>query len=79
MEEINAVKCDVMVNWLHQQQMERLWTSGAQGEGVILKKNRREFVCCPSELASDPEGIFTALESLNVKVSYVTFALGTGC
>ncbi|KAI6855143.1 hypothetical protein KC334_g22408, partial [Hortaea werneckii] len=28
MEEINEIKCDVMVNWLYQQQMERLWTAG---------------------------------------------------
>src|SRR4051794_31231480 len=34
------IKTDVMVNWLHHQQMEKMWSRGMPGEGVVLKKAR---------------------------------------
>lgn len=68
-EDILEIKCDVMVNWLYQQQMERLWTAGGHDEGVILKKGRGAYTCCPADLIEEPYGFFKAVETLNVKVS----------
>lgn len=68
MEEILEVKCDVMINWLHQQQMERLWTAGTVDEGVVLKKTRGAFTCVPNSLRNEPIGLFSAIQTLNVRV-----------
>jgi hypothetical protein len=68
-DDINEIKCDVMVNWLYQQQMERLWTAGGLDEGVVLKKSRGAYTCCPGDIVEEPYGFFKAVETLNVRVS----------
>lgn len=68
-DEINEIKCDVMANWLHSQQEEMLWTNGELDEGIILKKGRGRYTCCPADLADYYDGLFTAVEALNVRVS----------
>lgn len=67
-EDINEMKADVVVNWLHQQQMERLWTSGAGDEGVVLKKSKGSYTCCPSYIINEPQGFFEAIQAINVRV-----------
>ncbi|KAL2353394.1 glycosyl transferase family group 2-domain-containing protein [Cryomyces antarcticus] len=69
MEDINEIKSDVMVNWLYQQQMERLWTAGGHDEGVVLKKGRGAYTCCPSDIIDEPVGFFKAVQTLNVRVA----------
>ncbi|KAH0288146.1 hypothetical protein KCU71_g15735, partial [Aureobasidium melanogenum] len=66
-EEILDIKCDMMVNNLYQKQMELLWTAGAHDEGILLKKSRGKYACCPSDLESEPFGFFKAIETLNVR------------
>ncbi|KAK5727507.1 hypothetical protein LTR15_003403 [Elasticomyces elasticus] len=66
---LNELKCDVMVNWLYQQQMERLWTAGGHDEGVLLKKGRAAYTCCPADLAEEPYGFFKNVEMLNVRAA----------
>ena len=60
---------DVLVHYLHQQQKERLWTQHTPGEGIVLKKTRNVFSCCPPELVHNQEGLFAAVERMNVKAS----------
>lgn len=67
--EILDIKCDMMVNNLYQQQMELLWTAGGHDEGILLKKSRGKYACCPSDLETEPIGFFKAVETLNVRVS----------
>ena len=67
-DEIVDIKCDVMVNWLHQQQLEAMWASGGPGEGVVLKKTREKFTCCPGDLAGYQNDFFDAVRALNVRV-----------
>lgn len=74
-EELRDIKCDVMVNWLYQQQMEMLWTAGAADEGVVLKKTRGNYTCCPPDLMEEPFGFFKSIEMLNVRVSLRTRAI----
>ena len=69
------IKADVMVNWLHQQQLERMWTNGGQGEGVILKKNRDNFTSCPQELQHYRGDLFDAVQKLNVRVCINCFEI----
>lgn len=73
MAELNDIKCDVMVNWLHSQQEEKLWCAGEYEEGVVLKKARGQYACCPAELAEEPSGFLKAVELLNVRVSLLFF------
>jgi hypothetical protein len=56
-EAMAALKCDVMVHWLHHQQEERRWTKGGPGEGVVLKRARGAYVCAPEALASEGDEI----------------------
>ncbi|KAF2482839.1 glycosyl transferase family group 2-domain-containing protein [Neohortaea acidophila] len=58
-----------MVNWLYQQQMERLWTAGGADEGVVLKKARQAYTCCPADMIEHPSGFFKNVEALNVRVA----------
>jgi hypothetical protein len=66
--DMNELKCDVMVNWMYQQQMERLWTAGGHDEGVMLKRGRGQYTCCPSDISDEQYGFFKNVEMLNVKV-----------
>jgi len=70
-DEINDVKCEVMVNWLHSQQEEKQWVSGEEEEGVILKKSRGEYTCAPAELTKETSGLLESVEMMNVRVSFV--------
>ena len=69
--EINDIKCDVMVNYLHQQQLELMWSAGGMDEGVILKKARNNFTCCPPELANQQGDLYDMICELNVRVCIV--------
>ena len=71
-DEITDIKSDVMVNWLHHQQLESLWTNGAPDEGVVLKKVRDQYTSCPADLSQYPGGLFDAVRKLNVRVSLCT-------
>ncbi|KAF4550532.1 Hypothetical protein D9617_17g048000 [Elsinoe fawcettii] len=66
-DELRDIKCDVMVNWLYQQQMEMLWTAGAADEGVVLKKTRGMYTCCPADIMEEPFGFYKSIEMLNVR------------
>ena len=66
------IKADVMVNWLHQQQLERMWTNGAMGEGVVLKKSRDSYTSCPADLSTYQDDLFDAVCKLNVRVIWAS-------
>ncbi|KZF19607.1 hypothetical protein L228DRAFT_214578 [Xylona heveae TC161] len=69
-DDITEIKSDVMVNWLRQRQLEKLWAADdVEGEGVVLKKGKGSFTCCPATLAEDPAGLYAAVSRLNVKVA----------
>lgn len=70
--DVNEMKCDVMANYLRQQQQELMWTQEAKDEGIVLKKSRGQYTCCPSDLADNPYGFAKAIEMMGVKVCYTT-------
>jgi len=63
------VKCDVMAQWLHSKQEEKIWTSGEPGEGVLVKKSKGTYAVSPAELYDDGTGLYQAISALNVRVS----------
>jgi hypothetical protein len=68
-DEILDIKSDVMVNYLHQQQLEKLWTIGNPTEGVVLKKSRANYTCSPEILHKEVGGFFDMVAAMNVRVS----------
>lgn len=64
------LKTDVMCNWLHQQQVEKMWYSSDRGEGVMVKKARDDYMCCPKDLQVERGGLFDAIRKLKVKVLF---------
>lgn len=69
-QDILDIKCDVMANYLYKQQQEHIWsTLQADYEGVVLKRSRGRYTCCPATLADHPDGLMKAVEALNVRVS----------
>lgn len=62
------LKAEMLVNWMYQQQMTLLWSTGGPDEGVVVKKAPGHYACCPSDLETDPDGMFfRAIQALNVK------------
>jgi hypothetical protein len=70
-EDINDMKCDVIVNWLHSQQEERQWLSGGSREGVMLKKAKGKYACAPKSLEDADSLLFDIVAQLNVRVCMV--------
>lgn len=62
------IKNDVMVSWLHQQQLERLWANNLPGEGVVLKKSKDNYTCCPKELSAESGGFYDQVMAMNIRV-----------
>ena len=65
---MNTLKCEIMADYLHQQQQQRRWIVAEVDEGVILKKSRNNYTCCPVELSHNDMGLAKAIETLNVRV-----------
>lgn len=76
-EEMSDLKCEVMVSWLHQQQLERLWYEGTDEEGIILKKSKGIYACCPEQIGQGNQEFNKAVEALNVKVSIGFYSLSS--
>ncbi|KAL5375712.1 hypothetical protein PMIN02_011978 [Paraphaeosphaeria minitans] len=62
-------KFSIVANFLHMKQEEKLWTTGAPGEGVFLKKRRGSYIACPETLRCDGSMTFEAIHQLNVKAA----------
>lgn len=63
------VKNDMMVNWLYEQQMRKLYVFPENiGEGVVLKRARGDFTCCPPQLRGFQGGFYDMIVKMNVRV-----------
>lgn len=68
-ESLIDVKADVMCSWLYQQQLERQYATGIlPGEGVVLKKGRNNYACCPPQLQEMRYSLYDMAMELNVRV-----------
>ncbi|KAI3342225.1 glycosyl transferase family group 2-domain-containing protein [Ustulina deusta] len=67
-ESLIDVKADVMCSWLYQQQLERQYATGIlPGEGVVLKKGRNSYACCPPQLQEMKYSLYDMAMELNVR------------
>jgi hypothetical protein len=63
------IKNDLMLTWLHEQQQNHNWITRGNGEGVLLKRYRGEYVCLPRGLEHDASQIFDIIKEMNLSVS----------
>ncbi|KAI1762162.1 glycosyl transferase family group 2-domain-containing protein [Hypoxylon sp. FL1150] len=67
-ESLIDVKADVMCSWLYQQQLERQYATGVlPGEGVVVKKGKNSYTCCPPRLRDMPNSLYDMAMQLNVR------------
>jgi hypothetical protein len=66
---VRDVKAEILANWLHTKQEERVWTFGEAGEGVFMKKSKGSYSCAPYALQHDGTGLYQAVTELNVRVN----------
>ncbi|KAI1824602.1 glycosyl transferase family group 2-domain-containing protein [Xylaria intraflava] len=67
-ENLVEVKADVTCSWLYQQQLERQYATGIlPGEGVVLKKGRNNYACCPPQLQDIKYSLYDMAMELNVR------------
>ena len=64
--QLTDIKAESLATWLHLRQRERGWTSGGQGEGVMLKRTANEYICWPPDAQNS---IFASvIREMDVKV-----------
>src|SRR4029434_10022499 len=65
---ITEICNDMMVNWLYEQQLCKQLASGMDPyEGVVLKKARGTFICCPPQMAAIPDSLYAVVSQMNVR------------
>lgn len=65
---IAEIRSDMTVNWLYEQQLRKQYASGADPfEGVVLKKARGRFACCPPQMAAIPGSLLAVVAQMNVR------------
>lgn len=70
MAQYDAIRHEMMVEYLRGQQERMMWSLEEPDEGVVLRRVRGEYVCCPPDLAKEPFGLFKAVQEMNVRVSH---------
>lgn len=62
------IKNDMMVKWLYEQQVRKQYASGHSAfEGVVLKKARGDFTCCPPQMKLIPDSLYNMVIQMNVR------------
>lgn len=65
-----AFRNDIMLKFLYQRQLEKLWSDKSFNEqGVMLKRSKHDFICKPQNLLLRTEGLYNQVKLLNVKVA----------
>ncbi|KAI1662527.1 glycosyl transferase family group 2-domain-containing protein [Daldinia decipiens] len=64
----HGLKSDVMCSWLYQQQLEKQYATGLMpGEGIVIKRGKKNFACYPPDLRDVPYGLYQMAMELNVR------------
>lgn len=67
-ESLQSIRNNVMVNYLYQQAAQRsLLTPAETWQGVVLKRARGDYACCPPELREVRDGFYDAVLKMNVR------------
>lgn len=67
METPRSIRSDVMVNYLYQQALSKSYLSPVDlWQGIVLKKGRGEYSCCPPQLEEFENGLLDNVRHMNV-------------
>ena len=66
---VREIKAEMLANWLHTKQEERIWTFGTPGEGAFMKISKGNYACAPVEASDDGTGLYHSVTELNARVS----------
>ncbi|KAF2848353.1 hypothetical protein T440DRAFT_500482 [Plenodomus tracheiphilus IPT5] len=64
---IRDIKCEILANWLHTKQQEKIWTSGAVGEGVFVKRSKGNYAYAPQSIAADGSNLCQLIVKMNLR------------
>lgn len=68
MKSLRSVRDNVMVNYIYQQALQKSYVvPGVPWQGIVLKKNRAEYACCPPQLREIENGLYDVVLALNVR------------
>lgn len=68
LESLRCIRNDVMANYLYQQATQKsLLVSGQSWQGVVLKRARGDYACCPPQLAEIKNGLYSAVLKMNIR------------
>jgi len=70
------IKSDMMVKWLYEQQLRKQYVTGENAfEGVVLKKARGDFTCCPPQMNLIPNSLYAMVTQMNVRCAMTVNSL----
>lgn len=65
---MTEIRSDMMVNSLFEQMCRKQYSTGFDPyEGVVLKKSRGNFTCCPPQMAAIPDSLYAMITQMNVR------------
>lgn len=68
MESLIGIRNDVMANYLYQQATQRsLLVAAELWQGVVLKRTRGDYACCPPQMVEIEDGLYDAVLRMNVR------------
>lgn len=68
MESLRSVRDNVMVNYIYQQALQKSYVvPGQHWQGIVLKRARTEYACCPPQLREIENGLYDAVLAMNVR------------
>lgn len=64
---LRSIRSDVMVNYLYQQALSKSYLTPLDlWQGIVLKKGRGEYACCPPQLEDFENGLLDNVRAMNV-------------
>ena len=64
------LRTEMMATHIYEEQQRRRWGSPQPNQGVILKRERGQYICSPPSLRTDSGGLYEAVLAMNVRVSH---------
>ncbi|KAK3392052.1 glycosyl transferase family group 2-domain-containing protein [Sordaria brevicollis] len=65
---LTEIRTNMMVNSLFEQMCRKQYSTGVDPyEGVVLKKARGSFTCCPRQMAAIPNSLYAMVTQMNVR------------
>jgi hypothetical protein len=73
-DEIQELSSEMMAEFLYKQQRLKQWATSMPEEGIMLKRSKGEYACCPESLGYVRGGFYDQVMEMNVRVGFVPFS-----